>query len=328
MRCTDDLSSSQRGEYYCQALFQREVHDTQPTWIVVSDPSDPAFYSTCYVRAYPNVNFNKPPAVRARDESPQWRFGRQCATCASVAAAAYPQARPMFEMADKCVDCELEGLPTVTPPLDTTVTPDPIFNGTVCDGVQLSTYDDYTQVFFGGVFDCARFIGDGAQTKVEVNATVRWQNASSHSCPEGAAAKCFELMPRPKPRRNAVSLGECLAWAATNPNCSTLVTHSPGYPYYCSCFAKRACCQRCAGTISWDNSVSYDFAPAAAVRRADPSCANGRRSDDGSLCCEASCSRCLPGSPWGIYDQGICLGAMITPTRTCDKFSAPCVMKK
>jgi hypothetical protein len=92
----------------------------------VSDVRDPAFYSTCYVRATPNVRFEGIAPPTAPPTTPRWHFGDHCVTCDDVARNAYGYVVPQWSVLsnnnnnddDECVDCTRQPSVVAPPPLN------------------------------------------------------------------------------------------------------------------------------------------------------------------------------------------------------------------
>ena len=96
----------------CYGVEARVATEIEPEYITSTDPEDPVFYSTCYVRdrqvAFAPTPWDNPPAPE------QWRFHGQCLDCGSfeankalAAAGANASMRaPAWKMDARCVDCD------------------------------------------------------------------------------------------------------------------------------------------------------------------------------------------------------------------------------
>ena len=58
----------------------------QPEFIITNDVSDPAFYSTCFIREK-DITF-LPVATKIASAKPRWKFAGKCLNCKSFAHAA------------------------------------------------------------------------------------------------------------------------------------------------------------------------------------------------------------------------------------------------
>lgn len=120
--CKDSVfSDAEKGDLYCQAVRPRENTDVAPEYVVVDDPEDPAFYSTCYLRAVPNVVFRQrdvggddkqPVAAIGDDDKERFQFGQRCLSCEQVERNKSPIV-PHWDVVDEsrdqsCVHCGLE----------------------------------------------------------------------------------------------------------------------------------------------------------------------------------------------------------------------------
>jgi hypothetical protein len=95
----------------CYGVEARPQTATSPEFITTSDPEDPVFYSTCYVRernvTWLDIEKTAPPM-------PGWRFNRKCLDCDTYQrnlAATANMFVPQWKLADKCYDCSLQQKP-------------------------------------------------------------------------------------------------------------------------------------------------------------------------------------------------------------------------
>jgi len=109
----NDLANISNTDYLCYGLTPYRDQDFQTTddYVISTDPTDPGFYSTCWVRLapggfqYPFPDPLKPPPV--------WRVGKQCLSCDWLQnkLPTYPPnwAAPPWgdAFATECMDCDV-----------------------------------------------------------------------------------------------------------------------------------------------------------------------------------------------------------------------------
>ena len=95
----------------CYGVWARPVTPTKPEYIVSTDPEDPIFYSTCYVREA-NITWLTSELEENSVSSP-WRFNGQCLDCVSyhknnnLDDAEFPVPHwVVTKDADGCYDCD------------------------------------------------------------------------------------------------------------------------------------------------------------------------------------------------------------------------------
>jgi len=76
-----------------------------PTYKVVSDPGDAAFYSSCYIRKAGWVFAQTCPACVPPLPSPTFRFGDSCIDCFDMSTFSNPAIIPVWALASTCQDC-------------------------------------------------------------------------------------------------------------------------------------------------------------------------------------------------------------------------------
>lgn len=292
----------------CYGLEARQSAPTTPEYLISTDPEDPIFYSTCYVRN-PNIVWlplvNPQPTVTER-----WRFDGRCITCESfqrnraankIDFATLPT--PWVIADGKCMDCDVE-----TAPLTPAAT-------------------IWTPVYMNDCDDAAA-------------------GATNRGLPSCAGAPFTSCRKRLYARGRIESLdgwasivltpSECQAVAARDPECGTSVHYIRGSDYgwsVCECIRSHPCCGRCTpnswsggnprnlGTVS--NYVTYDR---AVSQIPDPFCSSGLKSADGTICCTNDCKSSTGTSVCGVSNTcknavggGICCKGDQT-----NLFASPC----
>lgn len=100
-------------EYVCYGVRPKlELPPTKPEYIVVQDPEDPKFYSTCYVREK-NITWI---ALDKPSEIKPWSFNGQCIDCKNYQKNSKLSSDRLhtirWKMSEECVDCWAETVPT------------------------------------------------------------------------------------------------------------------------------------------------------------------------------------------------------------------------
>lgn len=102
---------TQPNQMVCYAVHARIATQTTPEFITTSDPLDPIFYSTCYVRER-KITWLPSPVAQAVP-TPHWAFNNNtCLTCDSFSRNQVEPDRPndytvpIWVFADECVDCD------------------------------------------------------------------------------------------------------------------------------------------------------------------------------------------------------------------------------
>lgn len=103
----DDPSLDQ-STYICATLMPRGPGETFDPYVIVNDPRDPFFYSTCYVREM-TYNFTALPA-QPSEQAVEWRQHDHCLSCAERVVNEDSGRWPLWTTAtrDNCVNCDLE----------------------------------------------------------------------------------------------------------------------------------------------------------------------------------------------------------------------------
>jgi hypothetical protein len=276
-------------KYLCYSVQPHIFTDTQDEFTVSKDPHDPIFYSTCWYRFGGNTFADYVDAPPAPTDAVPWRYNTECIDCKSVAQYSDLRARhPIWNVTETCVNCDEEPSEAETP-----VVPDNIVvaEGTRCDGVA-----SFPQGFMFRV--------------------------THNTCSNETRPNCTkQLWPIGRNLNSNVTLDECRAMVAKDKNCSNYYNYRVSPPYRCYCFTNQECCLNCSRKVD-PLFVTYEMKTTA-----DPTCATGVLSADGSFCCSASCTagKCQATSEDTLLAVGFC--SANSATRSCNQHGPPCVVE-
>lgn len=110
--------------FACWPLQARARTDTVDRFVISLDPDDPVFYSTCYTRISYKVASNVTIVPEPRELT--WQFGKKCISCNAAAAATVEYAMPLWNITDKCANCDVDTrtvaqLPAAEKPVNYTI---------------------------------------------------------------------------------------------------------------------------------------------------------------------------------------------------------------
>eukprot|EP01115_Flamella_aegyptia_P011615 TRINITY_DN550_c0_g2_i1.p1 TRINITY_DN550_c0_g2~~TRINITY_DN550_c0_g2_i1.p1 ORF type:complete len:579 (+),score=218.16 TRINITY_DN550_c0_g2_i1:32-1768(+) len=278
------LANATSDKFICYTVMPADFTDTTDEYTVSKDPDDPIFYSTCYYR-YRGYSF--PGYVDNTALSPglgPWRFNDKCVDCANQAVNVYSNIVPQWSVSEKCINCDKE---PVTVPQPTLPTLNLIESGVKCDG-------------YGS-----------------------WSRANHHNCtgPTNTTDCYTQLYPLGRSTSTNVTLDECRAMVANNPNCSNYFSWTfNATSTRCYCYLTKECCKTCSRRIDLA-MATYEL-----VTVPDPNCDTGVLSADGKSCCSASCGvgGCLNTTSTSVNNVGFCHANVIT--RSCTQYGPPCLI--
>jgi hypothetical protein len=281
--------------FICYGVAARDQTTTTPQYSVVTDPEDPVFYSTCFVRA-PNVTWldSTPPPP-----DDQWRYGSgDCLACDSVAAEFNDFSDTLLETpswtiqanTDQCVDCQREPEPKAS-----WYTFKPLTN--ILNGTYFNT----------GMKNCSASV---PTDPTSCDMTVRLPQAS-----------------------NTPTIEECAFLVQNTPACQPDIFAFHSYWKTCQCWRSDACCGQ--PNIYDCTAQSWCTPYTIYINRntpPDPTCLTGLISGDGRFCCATTCRDSngnpdcnTPQSGWNVrYPYGQCTNANVV--RTCNTTGPPCNM--
>jgi hypothetical protein len=213
-----------------------------------------------------------------------WRFGKECIDCASQNVNSDSTiAFPKWGVTDNCVNCDSN--PSNAKPTK----PDQGFvieQDVKCDG-------------YGDVFS----------------------RVAHTTCDNTTSANCGQqLLAIGRQISYDISLTECAALVAENPNCGNVFSWKYESPSKCFCYnSNQACCNTCS-RVPTVGVTTYEL-----TSTSDPTCANGVLSSDGKACCTASCGAGNCKASSNVNNAiGFCCPTCIT--RSCSEFGAPCLV--
>lgn len=288
------------GARACYGVEAREMTSTTPEYIVTSDPEDPIFYSTCYVRE-PNIKWlgREPQAPPSR-----WRYQNHCLDCSVYHENKQVKSDPfglpaLWQMADgHCIHCDNE--PTPPMPADTPWLQ--IATG-VCDTFDGADDDDPPPITCTDRAACRKQLAPGGRL-------------------DGEQGDPWDAL--------AISLEECKILAAKDPECSSTMYWDSKWKG-CYCWKKEECCQRCRPGPTWGKDYQvFDTTPAYATP--DPTCKNGLKSEAGDMCCPKHCvnseGKSVCGKLWECHMDSVGGGQCCAKNtiNNCKDAGAPCLL--
>lgn len=109
------LPESDPDDYVCYGVIPREQTETAPEFMVVQDPDDPIFYSTCYVRE----KRVKWVGLEITPQIPPWHYNGKCIGCDSYERNLNTGDDKLhtlrWNITKNCVNCHLEKYPSEKP---------------------------------------------------------------------------------------------------------------------------------------------------------------------------------------------------------------------
>jgi hypothetical protein len=119
------------SKYICYAVEPADFTDNSDEYEVSKDPADPVFYSTCYYLHQGNMFPGYENSTNTTVTESPWRFYGKCIDCEAQTRNLDPDALPTWQIADPCINCDLEPKPAPAP------APEPILveTGYRCDPV-------------------------------------------------------------------------------------------------------------------------------------------------------------------------------------------------
>lgn len=287
----------------CYGVHAREQTQTTPEFIISNDPEDPIFYGTCYSREF-NITWL---GIDQDAPSPsRWRFNNHCMDCGVYHANKQSTAEPWrvpqkWLLADgECMNCELE-----TPP------------------VPIITHD-WIQPFVG---ECR----DNRDSKYHEDLP---NCASNFECRK----QIFANGRHPDDHYNIWSLNveECKILANKDSECSSVIEHHTyWWGVQCFCWKKHECCGRCTPSIWYGEDDTpptvYKYG-LISDQKTDPTCANGTKSSDDTLCCPSYCvnakDESVCGVEWRCYNEVVGGGTCCKESfvKKCSESDAPCLL--
>ena len=276
------LAEASPTQYACVALQPALFTDTIPEYTVSKDPDDPIFYSTCWYRFGGNTFDDY---VNKTSHDPvvgPWSFNTKCINCQTRSDNSDMDTLLVrWNVTDTCIDCDKE---PVEPQPPKVVDPNLVESGARCDGL-------------AGVFG----------------------KANHTNCTAEEIGNCYKpLYPIGRTPINAdVSIEECRALAARDPDCSNIALIKLVEPQKCYCYTNLACCKDCSRRTDPAYQV-YQVSTSP-----DPTCATGTLSSDGKSCCSGTCASCVNSA--ALLDSvGFCCSTCIT--RSCKDYGPPCLV--
>eukprot|EP01130_Rhizamoeba_saxonica_P019089 TRINITY_DN9799_c0_g1_i1.p1 TRINITY_DN9799_c0_g1~~TRINITY_DN9799_c0_g1_i1.p1 ORF type:complete len:1003 (-),score=253.07 TRINITY_DN9799_c0_g1_i1:99-2867(-) len=273
------------------------ITETQGEYIISLDPTDPAFYSTCYIADDKKVfiGYNST-GSRAKINTP-WRFGSKCISCedhAKINADDYLP--PHWKIADKCVNCDLE--PVEKEFRAKEIHYSIVRNDSYCDGFRSRSNDTYSQ--------------------------------AHHKTCEDTTYNCVRHLNNISPDiNNRITLKTCAAAVLADEECSSIFFRSggPNSITDCYCYSKKECCHGCSPNGVRTGWNIYEVAEHVDDVVADPECDGGTLSFDGTACCSDTCGYGQCRSRTGVSENyGFCCSTCLR--RSCKDYPAPCYMEE
>jgi hypothetical protein len=286
----------------CYNLAPRAATETEGIYIVSLDPSDPAFYATCYVQNNKLKFIGYEDTAVAKIETP-WVFGDKCISCEDrkkIQTSDYMV--PTWRITTDCRNCDVEDDKGEYPGTDIQFSL--VRNNSYCDGFQ---YDGQADNFNNP------------------------STAHHKTCTDGT--RCLKRLNFTHGERTTVSIKACAHAVMADDECSDIfmkytATGQDFYDYrhYCYCYTKPDCCHGCSPSGDRANWAIFQVKDVAKDPfQPDPTCATGELSFDGTACCSGTCGygqcRDYSGSNPAY---GFCCSTCIP--RSCKEYGPPCLM--
>mmetsp|Transcript_7216 Transcript_7216/g.8152 ORF Transcript_7216/g.8152 Transcript_7216/m.8152 type:complete len:1138 (-) Transcript_7216:198-3611(-) len=247
----------------CFGVTPRQPNNTFSEWTVSMDPQDPVFYSTCYLKQASYLfeqAFEEVDTDSTKQNPIPWHYGGKCISCEDRAKAAFSSDVPRWKIQDHCEPCTEESL---VPPETVPVLAHLVAKDRMCDGAT-------------GRDGRANFV-----------------HRSSSPCSTSRCTKELELI-----NWEHVTMEECVHMVKHDEDCSDTFMFDVVNEEGCICYRNNDCCGECTPSDYKSRAWGMNIFSVGKMEGevADPTCANGVRSSDNSLCCSASCVNSL-GNP-------------------------------
>jgi hypothetical protein len=304
-KAEEQFKNTPNTTYICYALLSRTPTELLSEYVVSEDPEDPIFYGTCYYKQEYIKMIGYPIDRNEAPKPDKWRFNQKCLTCEN-----YEENKlktnyndvPIWKIADKCRDCDLE---KAAPPKK--IEAQLVRKDAYCDGLFLGNW-------FGG-------------------------NTTNHTECSDLALECSKRL-FPINQNTYLTKDECFKLAQADEQCSDTITirefsnnsrtselRQIGlFSNYteCYCYYDRKCCKECSSR----RGTLYEIY-SLAKPTPDPKCSNGVIAADGFGCCSASCGtgNCITNVNTILPQIGHCCATVACGvTRSCDAYGPPCRM--
>jgi hypothetical protein len=147
-----------------------------------------------------------------------------------------------------------------------------------------------------------------------------WSSSNHHTCTP--TKSCTKRL-YPRFQNFGMKLEDCNVLVGRDSQCSDKFFWRPSNKE-CYCYLKDSCCKTCSSKSSSIYNIYRTTSAPAEI--ADPGCTKGTKSDDGKICCEASCKKCVASLGNISTEDGLCtsIASSVPVERQCDTHSAPC----